>query len=254
MIPTKSPSELEAMRVSGQLAATILGEVADRVAPGVTTLELSEFAGERIRALGARSAFLGYRGYPGHICVSVNEEVVHGIPGDRRIELGDIVSLDVGVEYEGFLGDNADTILVGVTDPNVVRLVSATRQALAAGIGEAVAGNRLSDVSHAVEKVVVDAGFSVVREFVGHGIGRQLHEEPQIPNFGKPGRGPILKPGMTLAIEPMVNLGGAAVEVLEDGWTVLSRDRSCSAHVEHTVAVQNGKAEILTPRDGGVTN
>jgi methionyl aminopeptidase len=247
VITIKSPAELDAMRRSGRMAARVLADVGARVAPGVTTAELAAYAGERIRALGGQSAFLGYRGYPAEICVSVNDTVVHGLPGERRVELGDIVSLDVGVRVDGYVGDTAATVMVGVTDPEVVRLVEVTRDALRAGIGMARAGRRVSDISHAIEGVVRHAGFSVVRQFVGHGIGSRLHEDPQIPNFGKAGRGAVLRPGMTLAIEPMVNLGGAEVEVQTDGWTVLTRDRRPSAHAEHTVAVTAGEAEILTP-------
>lgn len=247
MIVVKTPAELERMRLSGQLAADVLAGVADRVRPGVTTGELSDYAGKLMRELGAKSAFLGYRGFPGNICVSVNETVVHGIPDKRRIELGDIVSIDVGVEYGGYLGDTATTVMVGVSDPEVVRLVETTRKALMAGVAAACGGRKLSDISHAVGSVVEDAGFSVVREFVGHGIGRKLHEDPQIPNFGEAGRGPVLQEGMTFAIEPMVNLGCAEVEVQEDGWTVNTMDRAYSAHLEHTVAVGKDGAEVLTP-------
>lgn len=246
MIIVKTPEELDRMRASGRIAASVRDELARRAAPGVTTGELDDYARELISKAGARSAFLGYRGFPGNICASINNVVVHGIPGRQRIQIGDIVSLDVGVIYDGFVGDTATTVMVGVTDPNVLRLVRVAEQALEAGIREAVAGNRLSDVSHAIEQAVHQAGFSVVREFVGHGVGRSMHEEPQIPNYGPPGRGPKLKSGMTLAIEPMVNLGGAEVEVLSDGWTVTTRDRLPSAHVEHTVAVLEGQAEILT--------
>jgi len=246
MIRIKTPDELARMRRSGRLAAEIRDALAARIEPGVTTRELSELAGEMMRAAGATSAFLGYRGYPGQICVSVNEEVVHGIPGTRRIRMGDLVSLDVGVALDGYVGDTATTVAVGVANPETLRLVAVARQALAAALAAAQPGARLSDVSHAVEATAVAAGFSVVREFVGHGVGRALHEEPQIPNYGPPGRGPRLKPGMTLAIEPMLNLGGAAVDVLEDGWTVVTRDRLPSAHVEHTIAVADGGPEILT--------
>jgi methionyl aminopeptidase len=248
MIVIKKPEEIEVMRRSSQVAAQVLSEVAAKVMPGVTTGELAELAGERIRALGGTSAFLGYRGFPGQICVSVNDAVVHGIPGKRRIEIGDIVGLDVGVRCDGYHGDTATTVMVGVTDPDVVRLVETTRRALQAGIEAARAGRRLSDISHAIEATVVAAGFVSVRQFVGHGIGRKLHEDPQIPNYGEAGKGPVLKPGMTLAIEPMVNMGGAEVEVQEDGWTVLTRDRRFSAHMEHTVAVTSGEPEILTVR------
>ncbi|MBN1558178.1 MAG: type I methionyl aminopeptidase [Lentisphaerae bacterium] len=246
MIVIKRGADLEAMRESGGVAARVRDAVAERIAPGVTTGELGDYAAEVMRAHGAESAFLGYRGYPGQICVSVNEEVVHGIPGRRRIRMGDIVSLDVGVRLGGFVGDTATTVMVGVSDPDVMRLVDVTRRALEAGIGAARARGRLSDVSHAVERTAVDAGLSVVREFVGHGIGRSMHEDPQIPNFGPPGRGPRLKPGMTLALEPMVNMGGAEVEIQPDGWTVVTRDGRPSAHFEHTVAVCDGDAEILT--------
>ncbi len=246
MIIIKSPEELECMRASGRIAARVRDALVKRVAPGVTTGELDDYARELMAKAGARSAFLGYRGFPGNICASVNNVVVHGIPGRQRIAVGDVVSLDVGVVFEGFVGDTAATVLVGVTDPNVIRLVRVAEQALERGISKAVAGGRLSDISHAIEQVVVDAGFSVVREFVGHGVGRSMHEDPQIPNYGPPGKGPKLKSGMTLAIEPMVNMGVADVEVLADGWTVTTKDRRPSAHVEHTVAVLEGRAEILT--------
>jgi len=246
MIVIKSAAELEKMRVSGHLAAVVRDGVAKKIVPGVTTGELSEYAGDLTKKLGGESAFKGYRGYPGNICVSVNDAVVHGIPGKRRIQLGDIVSIDVGVKYGGFIGDTALTVMVGVTDPEVVQLVKTTEKALEAGISMAREGNRVSDISHAVESVAVGAGFSVVRDFVGHGIGRQMHEDPQVPNFGQPGRGELLRCGMTIAIEPMVNQGGAEVEVQPDGWTVLTRDRSLSAHFEHTIAITDRGAEILT--------
>jgi methionyl aminopeptidase len=246
MIILKTPDELERMRISGRMAAQVRDELARVVRPGVTTGELDDYARELMAKLGGRSAFFGYRGFPGHICASVNEVVVHGIPGDLRVRVGDIVSIDIGVVYDGFVGDTATTVMVGVTDAEVIRLIRVSEQALAAGIARAVAGGRLSDISHAIEQEVVSAGFSVVRDFVGHGIGRSMHEEPQIPNYGPPGKGPRLKAGMTLAIEPMVNLGAADVEVMADGWTVLTRDRKPSAHVEHTVAVLEGQPEILT--------
>lgn len=246
MIRIKTPQELERMRASNRLAARLLGELADAVRPGVRTRDLDEQAAAWLKREGAKSAFKGYRGFPGHICASVNEEVVHGIPGDRRIALGDLVSLDVGVIFEGFVGDTARTVMVGVSDPERLRLVAVAERALDAAMRAVRDGVRLSDLSHAVERTAVEAGFSVVREFVGHGIGRRLHEEPQIPNFGPPGCGPVLKAGMTLAIEPMINLGTAAVETLEDGWTVVTQDRKPSAHVEHTVAVTADGVEILT--------
>ncbi len=246
MIILKNRDEIGKMRESGRIAACVREEIARRVTPGITTRELDAQAARLIAAMGAKSAFLGYRGYPGNICISIDSEVVHGIPGDRRIEMGQIVSLDIGVLFGGFVGDTATTVMVGVTDPDVVRLVCATEQALAAGIAMACAGKRLGDLSHAVEAVVTQSGFSVVRDFVGHGVGRKLHEDPQIPNFGTAGTGPKLKVGMTLAIEPMVNMGGSAVNVLEDGWTVRTADDRPSAHFEHTVAICEDGPEILT--------
>ena len=209
-------------------------------------MDLDNLARDLIAKAGGRSAFLGYRGFPGHICTSVNEVVVHGIPGPQRVKLGDLISIDVGVVYDGFVGDTAATVMVGVTDAEVIRLVKVAEQALADGIAKAVPGGRLSDVSHAIEQTTVKAGFSVVRDFVGHGIGRSMHEDPQIPNYGPPGRGPKLRPGMTLAIEPMLNQGAAEVDVMGDGWTVRTRDGRPSVHVEHTVAVLESGPEILT--------
>ena len=246
MIIIKSRDEIRMMRESGRVAAQVRDELAVAIAPGVTTAELDRKAAALIESLGAKSAFLGYRGYPGNVCVSIDSEVVHGIPGNRRIELGQIVSLDIGVLFGGFVGDTATTVMVGVTDPEVIRLVRSTELALQAGIAMAIPGKRLGDVSHAIEAVAVRAGFSVVRDFVGHGIGRKMHEDPQIPNFGNPGKGPKLKVGMTLAIEPMVNMGGWAVEVLSDGWTVKTADGLPSAHFEHTVAIGPDGPEILT--------
>lgn len=246
MITLKSPDEIAHMRRSGVIAARVLDAIKKRIGPGLTTLELDTFAAGEIAAADAQSAFLGYRGYPGHICISINDEVVHGIPGPRRIELGDIVSVDVGVKYQGFIGDTADTVAVGVTDWPVLQLVQTARDALAAGISMARVGRRLSDVSHAIQSLVEERGFSVVRDYVGHGVGRQMHEEPQIPNFGPPGKGCKLQAGMTLAIEPMVNLGGYEVSVLADGWTVRTRDRKPSAHCEHTVAIGEDGPQILT--------
>ncbi|MCK5849440.1 MAG: type I methionyl aminopeptidase [Kiritimatiellae bacterium] len=246
MIIVKSVDELKRMRASGSLAAEVRDLVVKKVGPGVTTLELGEYAGELIKGFGAESAFLGYRGYPGEICVSVNEEVVHGIPGKRQIVLGDIVSVDVGVLYEGFVGDTATTVMVGVTDPDVIQLVRTTEKALEAAIEKACAGRHLSDASSVIEQTAKKAGFTVVRDFVGHGIGRNMHEDPQIPNFGRPGRGPKLKAGMTMCFEPMINMGKSKVEVLDDGWTVVTKDRSMSAHFEHAVAIRDGIAEVLT--------
>jgi len=246
MIIIKNREEIRRMRESGRIAACVREEIARLVSPGITTRELDARAAKLIAAYGAKSAFLGYRGYPGNVCISIDSEVVHGIPGDRRIELGQIVSLDIGVLFGGFVGDTATTVMVGVTDPDVIRLVRSTEQALMAGIEMARAGKRLGDLSHAVESVVNGAGYSVVRDFVGHGVGRKLHEEPQIPNFGTAGVGPKLKVGMTLAIEPMVNMGEAAVKVLADGWTVCTADGRPSAHFEHTVAICEDGPEILT--------
>lgn len=245
-IPLKNADELDAMRTSCRMTAAVLAEVATAVQPGVTTGELDALTRRLIGGMGAKPSFLGYRGYPGAICISINDEVIHGIPGRRVVLPGDVVSLDVGVYYKGFHGDSATTVMVGVTDPDVIRMVETTKRALAAALAAAAPGCHLSDVSHAVESVVVAGGCSVVRDFVGHGVGRHLHEDPQIPNYGLPGRGPVLKPGMTLAIEPMVNLGRPEVAVLEDKWTVVTRDGKPSAHFEHTVAVLEEGVEILT--------
>lgn len=251
MIIVKTPEEVAQMRSACRMAAKIRESLARMVSPGVTTADLDGYAADLLKGFGAKSAFLGYRGFPGNICVSVNEEVVHGIPGNRRIQLGDVVSLDVGVVFDGFVGDTATTVMVGVTDPEVVRLISVAERALDAGIGKARVGGRVSDISHAIEQVVTAAGFSVVRDFVGHGVGRSMHEDPQVPNFGPPGRGAKLRAGMTLALEPMVNVGGSEVKVMENGWTVVTADRSPSAHVEHTVAIRDdGTAEVLTVSDG----
>jgi methionyl aminopeptidase len=242
----KNERDLVAMRPACRLAATVVEEVAGFVRPGLTTKEIDEFAGSRIRAHGAKSAFLGYRKYPCQICISVNEEVVHGLAGSRRVEFGDIISLDVGVILNGFVGDTAKTVAVGGCDVKAQRLMDVTQQALVAGIAQARPGNRVVDISRAVQDCVESNGYSVVREFVGHGVGRNLHEDPQIPNFVDRGPSPKLKPGMTLAIEPMVNAGGPGVKILKDGWTVISQDGSLSAHFEHTVLVTDGEPEILT--------
>jgi methionyl aminopeptidase len=247
MIPIKTAEEIKRMRVAGRLSAEILAEVAAQVRPGVTTGELDAFAAERMQVRGVNSAFFGYGGFPGHTCISLNEEVVHGIPGPRVINAGDIVSVDLGVVADGFIGDNAVTVRVGAVDAETDRLCTVCQAALAAGIDATRAGGRLGDIGHAVQTVAEAAGFSVVRDFCGHGVGRKLHEDPQVPNFGASGKGPILKPGMTLAIEPMVNQGTWKVEVMPNGWTVKTRDRKRSAHFEHTVlVVEAGPAEILT--------
>jgi methionyl aminopeptidase len=246
MIIIKTASEIEAMRRVNQMTARLRDQLAEMVCPGITTLELGNFAREFIREQGGTSAFYGYHGYPGQICVSVNEEVVHGIPGRRAIREGDLVSIDCGIVYEGFIGDTAITVGAGEISEENRKLLEITQAALKAGIANAVEGNRLGDISFAIQQTIENAGFSVVREFVGHGIGREMHEDPQIPNFGKPGRGPILKAGMTLAIEPMVNIGKAKVEVLDDKWTAVTKDGSNSAHFEHTVAVGQSAPDILT--------
>ena len=245
-IPLKNAAELDAMRVSCRMTASVLGQVAAAIQPGVTTGELDALARRLIAGMNAKPSFLGYRGYPGAMCISINDEVIHGIPGRRVVLPGDVVSLDVGVYYNGFHGDCATTVTAGVTDPDVIRLVETTRRALAAAVAAVRPGCRLSDVSHTVEGVVQAGGCSVVRDFVGHGVGRHLHEDPQIPNYGTPGHGPVLKPGMTLAIEPMVNLGRPDVAVQDDGWTVVTRDGKPSAHFEHTVAVLEESVEVLT--------
>ena len=246
MIALKSAAELEAMRQSSRIVATVLAELEPLVRPGIRTRDLDLYAEKRTRELGAVPAFKGYRGYPASVCVSVNEEIIHGIPSGRILQDGDVVSLDFGVLFEGFYGDSAVTVPVGRVPEEAARLIASARQAFFKGFEQVREGNRLSDVSAAVQRSVEGDGFSVIRQFVGHGIGPALHEEPQIPNFGAPGRGPKLRPGMTLAIEPMIALGGWEVEVLEDGWTAVTKDRSLSAHYEHTVALTEEGPEILT--------
>jgi methionyl aminopeptidase len=246
VIVIKTPEEIERMRVACSAAAQTLNAVAREVQPGRTTAELNNVAAALIEKLGGKSPFLGYKGYPGHICVSVNEEVVHGIPSQRRVQYGDIVSLDVGIVVNGFVGDNATTVAVGVVEGRTQQLLQVTEQALYAGIAAARAGNRVSDISRAIQTLVEANGFSVVREFVGHGVGRKMHEEPQVPNYVGSGPDPKLKPGMTLAIEPMINAGASDVVMLSDGWTVVSADGAPSAHFEHTVLITDGDAEILT--------
>jgi methionyl aminopeptidase len=246
LIILKSDRELELMRQAGRVVAETLVLLERMVVPGVSTQELNEAAESYILKQGAYPSFKGYRGFPASICASVNEEVVHGLPGLRRLVEGDIISIDIGAELEGYHGDAAITVPVGRVKPEVERLLRVTQEALWLGIEQARPGRRLSDISHAIQMHVEKNGFSVVREFVGHGIGRTMHEEPQVPNYGRPGRGPRLTPGMTLAIEPMVNLGGPEVLVLADGWTVVTRDGSYSAHFEHTVAVTTEGPRVLT--------
>jgi methionyl aminopeptidase len=248
-IPIKNAREIEKMRAACRVAGVVLDRVTDLVRPGISTGEIDRAAADYIADAGCKSAFLGYRGFPGNICISVNEEVVHGIGGPRKIQYGDIVKLDIGVIKDGWVGDTATTVPVGVIDNKVQRLLNATEEALRIAISAAGDGVRLGDICASVEEEVVANGFSVVREFVGHGVGRKLHEEPQIPNFGRRGSGPKLKPGMTLAIEPMVNMGTGTVKILEDGWTVVTADRKPSAHFEHTILITKGEPEILTWRE-----
>lgn len=246
MILLKSPSEIVKMEAAGRIVAEVLEALKEIVRPGVTTREIERFADERIRGLGGRPAFKGYRGYPASICTSVNDEVVHGIPSSRRLMDGDIISVDLGVLKDGFYGDAAVTVPVGPVSPETAGLISATESALYAGIENAVVGKRVNDISHAIQTHIESRGYSVVRVFVGHGIGRSLHEEPQVPNYGMPGQGTRLKEGMTLAIEPMVNAGDYEVRILDDGWTAVTVDGSRSAHFEHTVLVTSEGPRILT--------
>lgn len=249
-VELKSARELAKMREAGRLVSEVLAVLAERVEPGVATRELDAFAGRELRRLGAEPAFLGYRGYPAVLCASVNDEVVHGIPsGKRTLKEGDIISLDLGCRWKGFYGDAAVTVAVGRVSEEARRLMAVTLESLDMGIAMARAENRLGDVSAAIQGHVEAAGFSAVREFVGHGIGRALHEDPAIPNVGQPGTGIRLRPGMVLALEPMVNAGGPDVRVLEDGWTAVTKDGSLSAHFEHMVAVTDGDPDILTRRD-----
>ncbi len=250
MIAVRTEEEIAVLRRANEIVADVLASLADRLAPGVTTGELDAYAEEQIRAAGARPSFLGYRGYPASVCVSVEEEVVHGIPGKRKLREGQIVSLDVGTELDGYYGDAALTLAVGQADALRRKLMKATDRALAAGVAAARAGNRLEAVSRAVQRVAENAGFSVVRNFVGHGIGTRMHEDPQIPNFVTGEPGPVLKAGMVLAIEPMVNAGNHEVRILKDGWTAVTMDRKPSAHFEHSIVVREEGGEILsrTPR------
>lgn len=234
------------MRQAGRIVAGALQELAGAVRPGITTLQLDTLARQYIEKSGARPAFLGYHGFPASICASLNEEVVHGIPGLRRLKAGDIISIDVGVFYKGYYGDAAATFPVGEVSPLAKRLLEVTRESLYKGIEKAYPGNRLYDISAAIQTYVESRGFSVVRSYVGHGIGSEMHEEPQVPNFGLPGKGPLLEAGMVLAIEPMVNAGTWEVETLSDDWTVVTKDRNLSAHFEHTVAIMEDGPEILT--------
>ncbi|MHB1004462.1 MAG: type I methionyl aminopeptidase [Chloroflexota bacterium] len=243
----KTKEELALMREAGRIVAQTLAELREAVRPGVSTADLDKIAHAAALRYGSTPSFLGYNGYPASLCASLNDEVVHGIPGPGRIlDEGDIISLDFGVIYKGLQGDGAITVPVGKVDELAKRLIAVTEASLLEGIKQVRAGNRLSDVSHAVQRYVESHGFSVVRQYVGHGIGHAMHEEPQIPNFGAPGRGPVLRPGMVFALEPMVNVGGYLTRVLDDNWTVVTEDRSLSAHFEHTVAVTEGDPVIFT--------
>ncbi len=246
MIILKSERDLEAMRPAGIVAGCVLNEVAAFIQPGVTTQQVDEFAGARMKQYGSKSAFLGYRKYPCQICISVNDQVVHGLAGPRVLRFGDIVSLDVGVIHNNFIGDTARTVAVGGCGVLAQKLMDVTDKALYEGIAQAVPGRRVVDISRAIQDYVENNGFSVVREFVGHGVGRSMHEEPQVPNFVDGKSSPKLRAGMTIAIEPMVNAGLPGVKVLNDGWTVLTQDGSLSAHFEHTVLITEGEPEILT--------
>lgn len=246
MMILKSPWEIDLMRKSSRIVAETLEKLVRLIEPGMTTLELDRIAESYIVRRGGKPAFKGYRGYPYTLCASVNEQVVHAFPSARRLEDGDIVSLDLGVVVDGYYGDAAMTVPVGMVSEEARRLIAATRSALARAIEAARPGNHLSDISHAVQSSIEAQGFSVVRLFVGHGIGRSLHEEPQIPNFGPPAQGPVLKPGLVLAIEPMANAGGPEVMILDDRWTAVTSDRSLSAHFEHTVALTEHGAQVLT--------
>jgi len=245
-IVIKTERDLELMRPACAVAGTVLDEVAAFIKPGVTTQQVDEFAAQRIKSHGAKSAFLGYRKYPNQTCISVNEEVVHGLGTARELRFGDIVSLDVGVVFNGFIGDTARTVAVGGCGVLAQHLMDVTEKSLYEGIAAALPGNRVTDISRAVQRYVESNGFSVVREFVGHGVGRSMHEEPQIPNYVDSKCNHKLRPGMTIAIEPMVNAGRADVKILKDGWTVVTIDGSLSAHFEHTVLITSGKPEILT--------
>jgi methionyl aminopeptidase len=246
MMKIKNEREIELMRRSCAVAASVLEEASAFIAPGVTTRQLDQHVAGRIRHYGGRSAFLGYKGFPCHACISVNEQVVHGLAGDRRLLFGDIVSLDIGVMVNGFIGDNARTVVVGGCDPLAQKLIDVTEKALYEGISQALPGNRVSDISRAIQSYVESNGFSVVREFVGHGVGRSMHEDPQVPNYVDPKCNQRLVPGLTIAIEPMVNAGKPSVKVLRDGWTVVTEDGLPSAHFEHTVLITPGSPEILT--------
>jgi methionyl aminopeptidase len=246
MIVLKNERDLEAMRPACAIARVVLEETAASIQPGMSTREIDRFAASRMKHHGVKSAFLGYRKFPCHTCISINEQVVHGMGSDRKVEFGDIVSLDVGVVYRGFIGDTAKTVAVGGCSVDAQRLMDVTEKSLYEGIAQAVAGNRVTDISKAIQQYVESNGYSVVREFVGHGVGRSMHEEPQIPNYLDPKCNQKLRAGMTIAIEPMVNAGGPETKILNDGWTVVTKDGQLSAHFEHTVLITESEPEILT--------
>ncbi|MDD5492267.1 MAG: type I methionyl aminopeptidase [bacterium] len=246
MIILKSPEEIKLMREAGRATAELCALLKEKIKPGITTQFLDDIAMSFIKKINATAAFLGYRGYPRSVCVSVNEEVVHGIPGPRVLREGDIVSIDAGIVFGGFVGDMAFSAGVGKITAEAQKLLTVTEESLYKGIAQARPGNYLGDISHAVQEYAESNGFSIVEQYVGHGIGRQMHEDPQVPNYGPAGCGPVLKEGMTLAIEPMVNAGTYEVEVLDDEWTVVTRDRKLSAHFEHTIAITANGPEILT--------
>ena len=246
MIVLKTEQEIGYMRDAGRIVGQTLAVIKKAISPGITTQELDHIAEQFIRRAGGVPAFKGYCGFPASICSSINEQVVHGITGPRQLKDGDVISIDIGVKLNRYYGDAAITVPVGEVDAEILKLLSVTEQALNKGIEQAIKGNRLSDISHAVQLHAEAYGYGVVRDYVGHGIGQRMHEDPQIPNYGPPGRGPLLKSGMTLAIEPMINYGTPDVEVLADDWTVVTVDRKISAHFEHTVAITEGEPEILT--------
>ena len=249
MVIIKTPQEIEKIRDACQIVAEILREFQETIQPGMRTIDLDRKAEKRIRQRGMMPAFLGYRGYPRTLCVSVNEEVVHGIPSERELREGDVVGLDLGAVHQGYYGDAAVTVLVGKGSERARRLMKRTEESLYKGIEKAVVGGRLSDISAAVQGHVEQGGYSVVRDFVGHGIGQALHEDPQVPNYGVPGKGIRLEPGLVLAIEPMVNEGGVEVEIMQDGWTAVTKDRKLSAHYEHTIAITENGPVILSKLD-----
>ena len=246
MIICKSPAEIEKMRKSGQVVRQVLLETSEKVRPGVTTLELEKFVEKRLAQLGAKPASKGYRGYPWCLCTSVNDEIVHGMPSNRKLAEGDIIGIDLGVIVDGYYGDSALTVPVGKISESAQKLLRVTEESLERGIQQARVGNRVGDVSAAVQEHVERNGFSIVRDMVGHGIGRDYHEEPQVPNFGNPGHGPALKEGMVFTIEPMVNSGGYQMRILDDNWTAVTVDGSNSAHFEHTIAVTRNGPDVLT--------